>query len=178
MSPASTETAVRTVEGAIAFTDLSGFTEFTALRGDEAALELLSRYERTLRQQIGRRGRVVKALGDGFMIWFGSACDAVENSLAMMATFEEMSFEDEFPLWVRIGVHFGKPIAHGRDLVGHDVNVAARIVDLAAPGEVLVSQACADGMKRPLAGVEFEEVGPVVMKGIPEAITLFRAMRV
>lgn len=178
MSPASTETAVRTVEGAIAFTDLSGFTEFTALRGDESALQLLSSYERTLRQQIGRRGRVVKALGDGFMLWFGSACDAVESALAMMAAFEEMSFEDEFPLWVRIGVHFGKPIAHGRDLVGHDVNVASRIVNLAAPGEVLVSQACADEMNRSLEGVDFEEVGPVVMKGIPEAITLFRVIRV
>ena len=177
MSPASTATAVRTVEGAIAFTDLSGFTEFTALRGDEAALALLSTYERALRQEIGRRGRVVKALGDGFMLWFGNACDAVESSLALQATFEEMSFEDEFPLWVRIGVHFGRPIAHGRDLVGHDVNVAARIVDLAAPGEVLVSQACTDGMTRRLTGVEFEEVGPVVMKGIPEAITLFRAVR-
>ena len=177
MSPAPTATAIRTVEGAIAFTDLSGFTEFTALRGDEAALSLLSTYERQLRQEVGRRGRIVKTLGDGFMLWFDSACDAVECSLSLQDTLEEMTFEDEFPLWVRIGVHYGRPIAHGRDFVGHDVNVAARIVDLAAPGEVLVSQACTDVMNRTLEGVSFEEVGPVVMKGIPEAITLFRAVR-
>ena len=42
MSPTATKTAVRTAEGAIAFTDLSGFTEFCAVRGDEAALELIS----------------------------------------------------------------------------------------------------------------------------------------
>jgi adenylate cyclase len=175
--PPATATAIRTVEGAIVFTDLSGFTEFTALRGDEAALGLLSVYERALRQEVGRRGRVVKSLGDGFMLWFGSACDAITISLTMQETFEEMTFEDEFPLWVRIGVHFGRPIAHGRDFVGHDVNVAARIVDLAAPGEVLVSQACTEVMNRSLEGVSFEEIGPVVMKGIPEAITLFRAVR-
>lgn len=176
--PSSTATAVRTVEGAIVFTDLSGFTEFCALRGDEATIQLLSLYEGALRDGIGERGRVVKALGDGFMVWFEDACAAVECSIILQQRFEEMSFEDDFPLWVRIGIHHGRPIAHGDDLVGHDVNVAARIVDLAAPGEVLVSQACTDVMQTPPDGVEFEEVGPVVMKGIPEAITLFRAVRI
>ncbi len=175
---ASTQTAVRTVEGAIAFTDLSGFTEFCALRGDEATIGLLSMYESALLEGIGSRGRVVKALGDGFMVWFGDACDAIESCMVLQQRFEDMTFDDDFPLWVRIGVHYGQPIAYGDDLVGHDVNVAARIVDLAAPGEVLVSQACTDVVKRPPDGIEFEEVGPVVMKGIPEAITLFRAVRV
>jgi class 3 adenylate cyclase len=79
---------------------------------------------------------------------------------------------------VRIGIHFGAPIVHGRDLVGHDVNVAARIVDLAAPGEVLVSEACTGRLDGCLPHIYFEEVGPVVMKGIPEAMTLYRATRV
>lgn len=177
MTGGATATAVRTVDGAIAFTDLTGFTEFCALRGDEAAVELLSTHERVLRQEIGRRGRIVKTLGDGFMLWFKEADDAVGSAIALQETFDEMSFEDDFPLWVRIGIHFGSPIRHGRDLVGHDVNVAARIVDLAAPGEVLVSQACTERMTRRLEGVYFEEVGPVVMKGIPEAITLYRVVR-
>ncbi len=178
MSPTATKTAVRTVEGAIAFTDLSGFTEFCAVRGDEAALELISTQEQMLRQEIGRRGRIVKNLGDGFMLWFNDPCDAVQSAMTLQDTFEQASFEDDFPLWVRIGIHFGSPILHGRDLVGHDVNVAARIVDLAAPGEVLVSEACTGRMNGRLADVYFEEVGPTVMRGIPEAITLFRATRV
>jgi adenylate cyclase len=175
--PAATGTAVRTVEGAIAFTDLSGFTEFCALRGDEATLELLQMYEGTLREGITDKGRIVKALGDGFMVWFGDPCAAIESLVVLQQRFEELTYED-FPLWIRIGIHFGRPIAHGDDLIGHDVNVAARIVDLAAPGEVLVSQACTDVMQHPPDGIEFEEVGPVVMKGIPEAITLFRAIRI
>lgn len=172
------KSAVRTVPGAVAFTDLSGFTEFTALRGDEAAVELISLHEQVVRNEIRPRGgRVVKSLGDGFMLWFAEACDAVQSAMNLQETFEEMSFEDDFPLWVRIGIHFGSPIRHRRDLVGHDVNLAARIVDLAAPGEVLVSQACTDNMSSRLEGVYFEEVGPVVMKGIPEAVTLYRVVR-
>jgi adenylate cyclase len=178
MTHGATATAVHTVDGAIVFTDLTGFTEFCALRGDEAAVDLLLNQERVIKGQIGRRGRIVKSLGDGFMLWFKDACDAVQSSIALQETFDEMSFEDDFPLWVRIGIHFGSPVRHGRDLVGHDVNVAARIVDLAAPGEVLVSQACTERMTRHLEGIYFEEVGPVVMKGIPEAITLYRAVRI
>jgi class 3 adenylate cyclase len=177
MSGAATATALRTVDGAIAFTDLSGFTEFCALKGDEAAVDMLSTHERVLREEIGRRGRIVKALGDGYMLWFARARDAVACAMSLQETFDTMGFEDDFPLWVRIGIHFGSPVRHGRDLVGHDVNVAARIVDLATPGEVLVSQACTDRMTDPIEGVYFEEVGPVVMKGIPEAITLYRAVR-
>ncbi|MEO8457757.1 MAG: adenylate/guanylate cyclase domain-containing protein [Chloroflexota bacterium] len=170
-------TAVRTAEGAIAFTDLSGFTEFCAIKGDEAAVALISAQERLLRDEIGRRGRIVKNLGDGFMLFFADPCDAVVAGLSLQDKFEEASFEGDFPLWVRIGIHFGAPVRHGRDLVGHDVNVAARIVDLAAPGEVLVSASATSAMTRRIPNVAFEEVGPVIMKGIPEAMTLYRAMR-
>jgi adenylate cyclase len=120
---------------------------------------------------------VVKNLGDGFLLWFPDACQAIETSLALQDRFEAQLMDEDMPLWVRIGVHFGKPIHHRGDLVGHDVNVAARIVDLASPGEVLVSEAATTAVTRELPDVAFEEIGPVVMKGIPESITLFRAVR-
>ena len=177
MTAARTSTGVRAVEGAIVFTDLSGFTEFTALRGDGAALDLLSTTERLARHEIGARGHIVKNLGDGLMIWFGDASDAVRAALALQESFDRYSGEKDLPLWVRIGVHFGRPARRGRDLIGHDVNIAARIVDLAAPGEVLVSEACRARIDHPPADITFEEVGPVVMKGIPEPVALFRAVR-
>ncbi len=177
MSAVATEAAVRTAEGAIAFTDLSGFTEYTALRGDLAALRLLQAQERILRDAVRRRGRVVKNLGDGFLLWFRSAHAAVDIALDLQDQFDTEAFDVDMPLWVRIGIHYGGPIRYGRDLVGHDVNVAARIVDLAAPGEVLVSGACTEKMRRSLPEVYFEELGPVVMKGIPDAVPLYRAIR-
>ena len=176
MTSARAATAVTTVEGAIAFTDIVGFTEFTALRGDEAALELLATQDQVIQDTIDGRGRVVKSLGDGLMLWFDDPCVAVRSALALQGRFEQESMADDLPLWVRIGVHFGHPVRRGHDLIGHDVNVAARIVDLAAPGEVLVSEACTGRVADQAPEIYFEEVGPTVMKGIPEPIALFRAV--
>jgi adenylate cyclase len=177
MSPAQTRTAVSTVRGAIVFTDLAGFTEFTAIRGDEAALELLSVQDRLVSDLIEGRGRVVKELGDGLMLWFDDTCHAVEVALALQERFEESSAKDNLPLWVRIGVHYGQAAQRGSDLVGHDVNVAARVADLAAPGEVLISEAAAERVAARMEGVWCEEMGPTVMKGLPEPVGIYRAVR-
>jgi adenylate cyclase len=163
-------------EGAIVFTDIVGFTEFTALEGDEAALKLLASQDRVVEEVVGDSGRVVKTLGDGLLLWFSDPCDAVRSALALQSRFEEESFEEDLPLWVRIGIHFGRPAQRGGDLIGHDVNVAARIVDLAAPGEVLVSEACTQQVGGKRLEVEFEEVGPVLMRGIPEPVSIYRAV--
>ncbi len=177
MSPARAAPAARAVQGAIVFTDIAGFTEFTALRGDEAALALLVLQERLVRQEMGNRGRIVKELGDGLMLWFEDPCQAVAVALAFQDCFDRESSAQDMPLWVRIGVHYGRPARRGSDLVGHDVNLTSRIVELAAPGEVLASQAAVTGIGDGLPEVAFEEVGPVVMKGIPAPVALYRAIR-
>lgn len=174
--PASPQTGA--ADGAIVFTDLAGFTEFTDERGDEAALRLLSAQDRLIGETIDGRGRVVKNLGDGLMLWFDDACAAVDCSLTLQDRFEEESaVEEDLPLWVRIGVHFGRPMPRGDDLFGRDVNIAHRIVELASPGEVLVSEALKKRVGEDLPGVIFDEVGPTVMKGIREPVPLFRAFR-
>jgi len=169
--------AVATAEGAIVFTDIVGFTEYTALEGDAAALKLLATQDRVVDEVVGEHGRVVKSLGDGLLLWFDDPCTAVRSSLTLQERFNEESFEEDIPLWVRIGIHFGRPARRGEDLIGHDVNVASRIVNLAAPGEVLVSEAFTQQVAG-LAGCEFEEIGPVLMKGIPEPIPIYRAIQV
>jgi adenylate cyclase len=176
MTAQRTATAAGATEGAIVFTDIVGFTEFTALQGDDAALKLLATQDRVVEEVVGDDGRVVKNLGDGLLIWFDDPAGAVHAALALQSRFEEESFEENLPLWVRIGVHFGKPARRGQDLIGHDVNVAARIVALAAPGEVLVSEACTNRVGAAAREVEFEEVGPVLMKGIPEPVSIYRAV--
>jgi class 3 adenylate cyclase len=57
------------------------------------------------------------------------------------------------------------------------VNVAARIVDQAGPGEVLISEPARAAVGDRIPGICFDELGPVVMKGIPEPIRLWRASR-
>ena len=176
MTVSGRRTLVAAVEGTVMFTDLVGFTEFTALRGDAEALALLSTQERLVLQELGSKGRIVKELGDGLMLWFSDACDAVTTGIALQEQFDAQSAASDLPLWVRIGVHAGRQMRRGDDLVGHDVNVAARIVQLAGPGEVVVSEATVERIGGRLPGVAFDELGPAVMKGIPSPVVLFRAL--
>jgi class 3 adenylate cyclase len=168
MSPAA-------VAGAVVFTDIVGFTEFTEACGDEEAVALLGRQERLVRSALPDGSRVVKDLGDGLLLWFDDAAEAVGTCLDLQERFESDPADALSPLWVRIGLHWGSPVPRGDDLVGHDVNVAARIVDVAGPGEVLVSDAART--KAECSELSFDEVGPVVMKGIADPMRLFRARR-
>lgn len=162
-------------EGTLVFTDIVGFTEYTALRGDEEAIELLSRQEELVRDALPPNARIVKELGDGLLLWFADACEAVDTTFELQRRFEAESAETMLPLWVRVGMHTGPATKRGDDLVGHAVNVAARVVDVAAPGEVLVSETTLAQVDDKLPHVTFEELGPVVMKGIPGAVALYRA---
>jgi adenylate cyclase len=164
-----------TVEGTIVFTDIVGFTEFTALRGDDEALELLSRQDHLVDDALPKGARIVKELGDGLLLWFPEAVGALRTAFVLQRRFEEESVATGAPLWVRMGLHHGQARRRGDDLIGHDVNVAARIVGVAGPGEVLVSEAARACVGLELPGVCFDELGPVVMKGIPEPVRLWRA---
>jgi len=168
-------TSTDVVTGVIVFTDLVGFTEFTALSGDDAALELLAAQSRLVDEVLPADARVVKELGDGLLLYFRDPAEAVLAGLDLQRTFEAESESTGMPLWIRVGMHAGVVRERGRDLVGHDVNVAARIVDVAGAGEVLVSDAVRRDAQPRVPTVEFVELGPVVMKGIPDPIRLWRA---
>jgi adenylate cyclase len=186
--------------GAIVFTDIVGFTALTDHHGDDVALALLERQERMVRAALPDTARVVKELGDGLLLWFDGACDAIDSSLRLQREFDaandatEAATEaatvaateaqsddsarvDGIPLWVRIGVHWGCPRRRGDDIVGRDVNLAARIVDLAGPGEVLCSEVTADEIGAH-PGVGFEPLGPVFVRGISEPVPIMRVIAV
>jgi adenylate cyclase len=165
------------VRGAIAFTDIVGFTEYTALRGDEEALGLLAVQERIVQATLPPGSRLVKELGDGLLLWFDGAADAVNTCLDLQAAFESESAKSDFPLWVRMGLHWGAPFQRGADLIGHDVNLTSRIVNVAGPGELVLSEAAKTAAEDGCPNVAFEELGPVVLKGIPTPVPLFRASR-
>jgi class 3 adenylate cyclase len=164
-----------TEAGAIAFTDIVGFTEFCAVQGDDEAVAVLSLQERLVREALPDGARIVKELGDGLLLWFPTALEALTTCLDLQDRFERESDDPLVPLWVRMGLHWGRPTARGDDLVGHDINVTARIVDLAGPREVLVSEALHAKCAARLGDVSFDELGPVVMKGVPEPVRLYRA---
>ena len=105
--------APATVEGAVVFTDIVGFTEFTAVCGDEEAVALLGRQERLVRSALPEGARIVKDLGDGLLLWFPAAKAAVETCLDLQERFEAEPDEGLAPLWVRMGLHWGRPARRG-----------------------------------------------------------------
>src|SRR5205823_3426758 len=94
------------VAGAVVFTDIVGFTEFTAERGDEEALQLLDLQESVVREVLPEDARIVKDLGDGLLLFFPDACTALLTCLRLQERFEEVAADPALPLWVRMGLHW------------------------------------------------------------------------
>jgi len=155
---------------AIVFTDLEGFTRYTAREGDEAASALLSAHHLGVGPIVrSRGGRVVKRIGDGLMVAFPDAAAAVHCALELLATAPE-------PLRLRAGVHCGEAITTRDDLVGHVVNVAARVTEAAKGGEVLVTGEAADSAGE-LRNVVLSRGRNRRFKGVDEPIKVHRATR-
>ncbi|MDH3705988.1 MAG: adenylate/guanylate cyclase domain-containing protein [Acidimicrobiia bacterium] len=161
------------MSGVIAFTDIVGFTEFTAAEGDDRAVELLGLQRRIVDDELPARGRVVKDLGDGLLLWMDEVDGAVETARRLQRSFAAHATGD-LPLWVRIGMHWGSPVERGDDLVGNDVNIAARISGQAGPGEIVVSEAVVTHPDLRGVDLSVDAIGPVLMKGLPDAIWLYR----
>src|SRR6266480_864066 len=115
----------------------------------------------------GRHGRLVKSQGDGMLLEFESAVDAVECAIAMQARVAavEAPFEAEQRIRLRIGVHLADVIADEIDLYGDGVNLAARLRDLGGPQESIISAAVRDQLADGL-GVTIEDLGERRLKGI------------
>jgi adenylate cyclase len=156
---------------AIGFLDLSGFTALTESQGDEAAVELTVGLAELVRSASRRHdGQPVKFLGDGVMCHFQRPADAVVAALEMV---EEAPSAGLPP--ARVGLHAGPVIARDGDYFGRTVNIASRIVGVAGPNEVLVTEDLR-GMAEP-EGVLFDPVGDVELKGIASPVPLHQARR-
>ena len=117
----------------VVFTDLEGFTAYTDASGDAAALALIDRHH-ALAAPVVRRwnGRIVKHLGDGLLCTFAEPASGLRAAVELLATAPA-------PLRLRAGVHMGEAVVTRTDVVGHVVNVTARVCEAAKGGQVLAS---------------------------------------
>ena len=154
---------------AICFVDLTGYTRLTEERGDrfaaDVAAQLASLVKNISRQ---RGGSSIRWLGDGGMFHFRDPARAVEAGLDMV----EQAPATGLPP-AHIGIHAGPVIFQDGDVYGQTVNLASRLASVAQAGEVVVSENVAQRS----AGVRFDEMGPVTLKGVSTPMRLFRAVR-
>ena len=126
------------------FTDLESSTRLWE-EHPEAMREALARHDVLLREAVeARNGHVVKSTGDGMYAAFSTAGDAVEAAIAGQIGLEHEAWGETGRLRARMALHTGVAEQRGHDYFGPVLNRAARLTEVAHPGQVLCSQAATD----------------------------------
>jgi class 3 adenylate cyclase len=123
------------------FTDIVGSTAAAERMGDQRWAEVLAHHDRTVRTVVaGHGGTVVKGSGDGYLIVFTSARQAVLAAIAIQrAVASPDAAGPAGPILLRAGLHTGEVVQRDGDVFGRNVIAASRIASEAAAGQVLVS---------------------------------------
>lgn len=160
-------TQVRQLAG-IVFTDIVGFTEMMG-EDENRTRAILARQREILFPVIQRcQGKVLKEMGDGFLIVFGSVINAVRCSV------EIQNAEKNFQL--RIGIHIGDVIIENDDVFGSGVNIASRVEGLASPGSICIT---ADVWRQidNQTDLHVRSLGIKRLKGVREPIEIYEITR-
>ena len=149
------------------FVDLSGFTNYTAAYGDDAAGRILSAFRSIVREVASERGvRIAKWLGDGCMVVAVEQSDAITFTLDLARRCAEPCA----PLTLRAGVASGYALLfEGDDYIGSAVNMAARLCDAAGPFEVLMPTSQIDRLP---SGVIAEPHEALRLRGFPGPVEI------
>jgi class 3 adenylate cyclase len=153
----------------VMFTDIVGSTERAVAEGDARWRDLLASHHRVVRQELARfRGREIDAAGDGFFATFDGPARAIRCACAAVSSVRQLGLE------IRAGLHTGECELMGDRVGGIGVHIGARVVGLAAPGEVLVSSTVKDLVAG--SGLRFVDRGTHALKGVPGEWRMFRVV--
>jgi adenylate cyclase len=159
---------------AIMFTDMVGYSAL-AQRNEAIALELLQEHRRLLRSIFPKhRGSEIKTIGDGFLVEFSSALEAVECGIEIQEAIAKRNSANppQGLFQVRIGIHLGDIVRGENDVVGDGVNIAARIEPLAGPGGICISQQVFDQVEKRFTK-SLTSMGAVTLKNIIQPLHIY-----
>jgi len=154
------------------FSDIRGFSSYTARQGDRAAYRLSKLHEGLLKETIEEHGGIiVKIMGDGIMAAFPKSQQGIQAATEVQQQIRSRNRQSpQDPIDVGIGLACGTPIMTDLDLIGHSVNLAQRLSSLAKGGQILVTEevmssaALQEGLhylslgERELKGLESEHI--------------------
>lgn len=172
--PANTEVT-------LVFTDLVGFSDWSLQAGDDATLRLLRRVSQVAEPPLlDAGGHIVKRMGDGMMAVFTDATTAVGATIAAREAVKTVEVDGYTPK-IRAGIHTGRPQRIGSDWLGVDVNIAARVMERATRGGLIVSESTLDR----ISPAELEALGVTVKRvrrqvfgpkqsGVPADLAMYR----
>jgi class 3 adenylate cyclase len=151
----------------VLFTDVVGSTELAARLGDARWLDLRAAHDEVVRRHLAAfRGREVATTGDGFLATFDGPARAVQCAAGVRDSVKALGLE------IRAGLHTGEIELLDGDIGGIAVHLAARILAVAGPSEIVVSRTVRDLVVG--SGIVFEDLGAHALKGIPGTSDLLR----
>ncbi len=162
----------------ILFSDLRDYTAFVEKHGDVDGAALIAEYRRLVRAEVARAGGgEVNTAGDSFYIVFPTARQALQAGMGILREAERYSRESrDRPLRIGVGIHAGEPVPHEGQHVGSAVNIAARLAQQAAAGELLVSE-IVRGLLRTSGAPPMREREGLILKGIQDPPRVYAVVR-
>lgn len=161
---------------AVMAADVVGYSRL--MEKDEAGTlaALKSRRKQVLQPLVARHnGRVFKVTGDGVMVEFASAVNALQCAMDVqhaMATANS-ALPEKLQIVLRIGVNLGDVMVEGSDLYGDGVNIASRLETIAEPGGILISGTIYDHVRNKI-NVGFDDLGAQTLKNIAVPVRIYR----
>jgi len=157
---------------AIQFSDLRGFSHFTAAHGDREAYRIAQQFTELVGSNVEKHdGKLLKTYGDGVMTCFDDAVQAVICAAEMQEMLCEkycgLDEDDNPTISAGIGLTWGTAIRTGDDLFGHSVNLAKRLSDEAKGGQIVTNASMLDKTGR-IEGYGFRDMGQRELKGLGE----------
>lgn len=174
MLPNDTETRKL---AAIVFTDIKGFSKKMA-ENETVAFDLLKTHDALLRVLTAKfDGRVIKSLGDSFMIDFPSAVNAVKCAIEAQKRFWHFNKgkSESQMIEIRVGIHMGDVIIRGEDIIGDGVNIASRIEAMTEANRIWISQDVYQQVRNKIS-LQVFPLGPQRLKNIPEPVEVYEIL--
>src|ERR1700750_2855324 len=160
---------------AVLAADVAGYSRLMGV-DEEGTLQRLKECRRTLVDPAiaGHKGRIVKTTGDGMLVEFASAVDAVTCAMVVQEKMAERNGSFTPKVAFRIGINIGDIIIDGDDIFGDGVNVAARVENECEPGGVCLSGSAFEQVRGKTA-FAFDDLGERTLKNIDRPVRLYAA---
>src|SRR6185369_14096115 len=161
---------------AILAADVVGYSRLMQLDEAGTLTSLKARLKEVLQPLISEyHGRIVKVMGDGVLVEFASAVNAVTCAVELQEAMDAANRDipDDRRIVLRIGINLGDVMVEGQDLYGDGVNIAARLEALADAGSVFISQTVFSHVNGK-ADLDFEDLGERGLKNMADPVRVFR----
>ena len=162
----------------ILFTDMKGFTLRTSSQSRGDTLQMIKHHKEILLPVIQQRGgRLIKTIGDAFLVVFESPTEAVLAGMDLQETLRRhnASAPPQEKIEIRAAVNSGEVILEEGDVYGEAVNIASRVQGVAEPNEVYFTESTYLSMNK--SEVPSSEIGYRILKGLPQKIKLYKVLR-